>query len=57
MATLVLMNDASVEERIGKLLSVVDDSLTYVKLSHQIGGLVVTEGGQCITTLKPVLPY
>ncbi len=57
MATLVLMNDALVEERIGKLLSVGDDSLAYVKQSLQIGGLIVADGGHCITTLTPVLPY
>jgi hypothetical protein len=56
MATLVLMNYASVET-IGKFLSVSDDSSANVKLSHQIGGLIVADGGQCITTLKPVLPY
>ena len=56
MVVLVLRNNASVEERIDKLLSVDDDSLAYVKLSHQIGGEIVADGGQCITTLKPVLP-
>jgi hypothetical protein len=57
MLVLASMNHASVEERIGKLLSVGDDSLAYVKLSYQIVGEIVADGGRCITTLKPVLPY
>jgi hypothetical protein len=53
IVVLVLRNDASVET-LGKLM-IPQLMLNY--LSHQIGGEIVADGGQCITTLKPVLPY